>query len=111
MRKAACEVSVTARQLRQRIVGFQRFGVEYVEAGVADVTALERGDQRRLVDQRAAGGIDQDDAGLHLRDAFRRQEAARFVAERQMQRDDVGLLEQGIEIDQRHRASGRGVRL
>ena len=78
------------RHARERVIGLQWLGVEHVKAGMADMAALQRGDQRRLVHQRAARGVDEDDARLHARDARRTEEAARFVGERQMQRHHVG---------------------
>src|SRR5690606_35430686 len=48
----------------QRMVGRQRLGREYVQPGVRDAPALQRLDQRRLVDPRAARRVDQDRARL-----------------------------------------------
>ena len=61
----------------------------------ADPARLERGIKRVLVDQPAARGVEQDDPGLHLADALRRQKAARLVAQCQMQRYDIGGIKQG----------------
>ncbi len=49
---------------RQRMVELERLGMENVEAGVADVTALECLDERGLINQVRARGIDQDHALL-----------------------------------------------
>ena len=42
------------------------------------------------------------DAGLHPRDARLVEEAAGLVVEREIERDDVGLCQQRVELDQRH---------
>ena len=65
--------------------------------------ARQRVDQRRLVHQCAPRGIDQDGARLEAGEAVGVEKAARVVAEREMERDDVGAREQRVEIDQRHR--------
>ncbi len=97
------------RQLRQRMIGLQRLGVEHIESGVADVAAGERGDQRGFVHQRAARGIDQDDARLHAGDAFGGQKAARFVVEREVHRYHIGARQQGVEIGERHAGAARAI--
>jgi hypothetical protein len=74
----------------QWIIGLERLGVEHVEPGMADLPALQRSDQRGFVHQRAARGIDEDDARLHARNALGIEEAAGLVAERQVQRHHIG---------------------
>ena len=87
---------------RERVIRRERLGVEYIEPGVADMAAVERPDERCLVDQGAARGIDQDRARFHPRDAAGVDDAAGAVVEGEMQRDHVGPRQQGVELDQRH---------
>ena len=47
------------------------------------------------------------DAGLHPRDARLVEEAAGLVVEREVERDDVGVLQQVVELDHRDRRAGR----
>ena len=91
---------------RQGMVGLERLGMKNVEAGMADVAALERVDEGRFVDKRAARGVDQDHAGLGAREALRVEETAGLIVERKMQRDHVGARQQLVEIDQRHAGVG-----
>src|SRR5882672_2148848 len=48
-----------------------RLALEHVEAGRCDALFLERRDQRRVVDDPAAGGVDQDRGRLHQRELLR----------------------------------------
>ncbi len=89
-------------ELGQRMIGLQRLAVEDVEAGMADMATLQRLDHRRLIDQRAARGVDQDRAGLHPRDARLVEKAAGLVVEHKIERDDVGLLQKRIKLDHWH---------
>ena len=58
---------------------------------------FERHDQRRLVDQAAARGIDQDRARLHARERRAIDHPRGLVGERHVQRDDVGGRQQFLE--------------
>src|SRR5580692_1568175 len=51
----------------ERMVGLERLGMEHVEAGMADAAAAQTLDQRGLIDQGAARGVDQHNARLHAR--------------------------------------------
>ena len=83
------------------MIGFQRLVVEYIEPGMADVARLQRVDQRLLVGERAARGVDEQRTGLHARDALAAQEAARLVVEHEVERNHVGAGEQRVDVDQR----------
>ena len=63
MRNAACGRQRDVLKLRQRMIGLQRLVVEHVEAGVADVAALERAEQRGFVNQCAAR-VSMDDLSI-----------------------------------------------
>ena len=89
VRKAACDVSVTLDMFCQRMIGLERLGVKHVETGVTDMAAFKRVEQRSLVHQRAARGVDQNHAGFHARDTLLAQEPAGFVIEDQIERHHV----------------------
>ena len=50
---------------QQRVVGRKRFGVGHVERRGPDPAVAQRGRERDLVDDPAAGGVHEDRAGLH----------------------------------------------
>ena len=55
--------------VQQRMIDGQRFGIGDVERRRTDLTGVQRGEQRLLVDEPAPGGVDEDHAGP---DAWRR---------------------------------------
>src|SRR5882762_10869799 len=72
----------------------QRLNVEYVDRRAGDLLVLQYADQSLLFDDRSARRIDQPGRWFHslqLRSAY---QAARTAAQHQMDRQDVGLLEQ-----------------
>src|SRR5258706_15679671 len=72
----------------------QRLNVEYVDRGAGDLLVLQRADQSLLFDDRPARRIDQPGSWLHslqLRSAY---QAAGTAAQHQMDRQDIGPLEQ-----------------
>src|SRR5260221_14204610 len=76
--------------VRQR----QRLNVEYVDRRAGDLLVLQRADQSLLFDDRPARRIDQPCRWLHslqLRGAY---QAARTVTQHQMDRQDIGPLEE-----------------
>ena len=93
--------AVEIRQVKDRVGelgrGFGGFGIVDIEAG-ANPFRFERGAQGGLVDDLAAGGIDEDGVGFHHRDAVGADELLRVGLERDVQGDDVGAAEQGVEI-------------
>ena len=68
-----------------------RLGLEDVERGPCDLPRPDRLLERRLVHETAARGVHDADAVLHLRERLGVDEAAGLVAERKVQRDDVGF--------------------
>src|SRR5215510_4407942 len=76
--------------------------MEDIEPGAPDLAALETLDQRRLVDERAARGVDENGARLQAGDARGIDDAARLVVEREIERNDIGARQQGVEVDERH---------
>ncbi len=93
------------RQAPERMIPRQRLAVVDVERR-RDAAALERCDQRRLVDQRSARGVDQQRARLHAGELRRADDAARALRQHEMQADDVGLRQQLVLRDIGRAAGG-----
>ena len=86
----------------------QRLNVKYVDRRAADLLVLQHTDQGLLLDDRSARCINQQGRGLHslqLRGAY---QAARTAAQHQMDRQDVGPLEQLALLPRRETSSGSG---
>jgi len=67
-----------------------RLSVENVEGGGGHIARLERIQERRFVEQLAAGCVDESDAVAHLREGAGVDRAPRLGGQRQMQRQEVG---------------------
>jgi len=85
------------RQSRERMSRRQRLDGEDVQPSVSDLARIQRVDQRSLVEQRAAGGVDEDGAMPHRCDSLARQKAACLIGERQVERHDVAAGEQRVD--------------
>ena len=94
-------------ELGERMIRLERLGVKDVEPGMAEMPALQRRQQRSFVDERPARGVDEDRAGLHARHALGAEKAPCLLAEREMQRDHVRSLQQGIDVGQCDRSVGK----
>ena len=70
---------------------------EDVQRRTAEPAALQRGEEGLGVEQRAAPGVDDERAVLHLLDASAIEEMVRVRVERRVERDDVALLQQFVE--------------
>ena len=86
----------------------QRLLVVDVEARAGDAALLQRGDQRRLVDQRPAAGVHEERARLHPRELGRADDAARAVRQDEVQGHHVGLRAAASSLSTRVRADRRG---
>jgi len=93
----------------KRVIESQRFGVEHVEAGVADAAAPQPIDERVLIDQRATRRIDEDRARLHARHLSRPEKSVGVVVEREVQRNHVGANKQFVERDQSFAGARRAI--
>ena len=91
---ARCGVSDDVVQLEQR--SRVRLAGEDVERGTGDLPGLERLEQRILVDELAARGVDDADAVPGSLERAPVDGRARLVGQRQMQRDDVRRREDGL---------------
>ncbi|HTU74018.1 MAG TPA: hypothetical protein VMG38_10925 [Trebonia sp.] len=67
---------------QQLVTGVDRLLPGHVQAGAGQVTAAERGEQRVVVDHRAAAHIHQVAARVHRGQRSRPDEAARLVGQR-----------------------------
>jgi hypothetical protein len=85
------------RRAAQRVVGGERLGRVHVERRAAQLPRLERGEQRRVVDDAAAGEVGDDRAGAQARQLAPPDQPARLVGERRVHGDHVRLVEQRLE--------------
>ena len=82
----------------ERIV-FRRFDFEHVEGGPGDMAVVQRRLERVLVDQPAAGAVDDPHARLHPADRGGVDHVAGAVDKRRVQRNEVGAPYQVVEFD------------
>ncbi len=80
----------------------QRLDSENVQPRAGDAAGAERLDQRLLLHDRAARGVDQDRAGLHQRELRRRDEALRLRGEPQVHAHHVARAIELVELDELH---------
>ncbi len=85
---------------QQRIVGRGRLLVEDIERRAGDAALDQGAMQRRFVDDRAARGVDQIGRRLHQAELAGADQMAGLRAQGAADRDEVGGLEQRVEIDQ-----------
>src|SRR6202790_1921813 len=81
-------------QRPERVRRWQRLNVEYVDRRAGDLLVLQRADQSLLFDDRPARRIDQQGRWLHSLQLRGPYQSARTAAQHQMDRQDVGPLEQ-----------------
>ena len=104
----ACERHDHVRQGQNRVVGRGRLLLEHVEPGPGDPAAGERRVEGALVHDRPAGGVDQVSPRLHQPELRRADQVVRLARQRAVDRDEVALAQQRVQVDQRH--PGGGVR-
>lgn len=73
---------------------YRRLVLVDVESGPAEMPRRERRDERGLVDERPARGVEQDRAALHRGECARVERVTRLARERRVKGNDVGLGEQ-----------------
>ena len=86
-------------ELEQRAVGARLRG-EHVEPGRCDAALLQRGVESVLVDDAAARGVDQHQRRLGLGQLLAADQAGGLGSLGQVDRHEVGLGEQGVEVDE-----------
>src|SRR2546426_8595238 len=99
-----CQYTV---QHPEGVIRRQRLSVEYVDRRTGDLLVLQHADQSLLFDDRPARRIDQPGRWLHSPQLRGPYQTARTAAQHQMDRQDVGPLEQLVLGDQ-ERARGFG---
>ena len=72
---------------------------EHVEGGAGHMAGIEGRAQRRLVDEAAAGAVDDAHALLGLGEVLGREDVLRLLGHRHVQRDDVGAAQEIVELD------------
>ena len=83
--------------VEQRVVG-DRLRREDVERGAGHLAGVQRGLQGRVVDELAAGAVDDPHAVAHLGEGLRAEPAARLGRLGQVQGEEVGL---GVDVGRR----------
>src|ERR1700724_1310624 len=78
----------------------KRLNVEYVDRHAGDLLVLQHADQSLLVDDRPARSIDQPGRWPHSLQLRGPYQAARTAAQQQMDRQDIGPLEQLVLVKQ-----------
>ena len=81
-------------QCSKRVIRRQRLNVEYIDRRAGDLLVPQHADQSLLFDDRAARRIDQPGRWLHSLQLRGPYQAACTAAQHQMDRQDVGPLEQ-----------------
>src|ERR1700680_4224271 len=94
-------------QRPERVRRRQRLNVEYVDRRAGDLLVLQRPDQSLFFDDRPARRIDQVGRWLHSLQLRGPYQAARTAAQHQMDRQDIGPLEQ-LVLRNQDCASGFG---
>src|SRR5712671_3092385 len=84
----------------ERVRRRQRLNVEYVDRRAGDSLLLQHADQSLLVDDRPARRVDQPGRCLHSLQLRGSHQAARTAAQHQMDRQDVGPLEELVPGNQ-----------
>ena len=103
------------RQLPQRRVRRQRLDREHIDRRSGDALRPDRLCERRFIHQLAARRVDEHRGAFHEGQAFGVDQMVRLLGVRDVQRDDVGLLQQLLQRQQLDlelgRALGREVRI
>ena len=86
-----------AQRRLERVTLLLRLDREDVESSTGDVPGQDPLAQRLGVDDHAAGSVDEHRAGLHLVELLRAEQPGVAGATVDVQRDDVGLGEQGVQ--------------
>src|SRR5215831_17936931 len=79
------------------MIVWQGLGDEDVKRGARDPAALQAGDKSVLVDERAAGGIDNEQSGFGARQQVGIDQASRLGVSRKVERYQVGARHQLVE--------------
>lgn len=94
--------NITVLRREIRVVRLHRLRVEHVDAGTAQSVFIQRRGERRLFDNAAARGIDQNGGGLHKGKRARVCRALGFLCERTVKGEIVGAGKQRIRVREFH---------
>ena len=83
------------------MIGRERLGLGDIEPGAGEMTALERVEQGLVIDETAAGAVDEERSGRHRRQCGRVDDVVRGRRRRRMQADHVRPAPQRIGVDER----------
>ena len=89
------------RMPEKRVFGC-RLNLEDIQSRRRDLPRIQRRQKRRLVNQPAARAVDDPHALLGLRKVLGRQDIAGLVGQRHMQGDEIGAVEQILQLDFGH---------
>ncbi len=81
-------------QPQQRVAGEDGFALEHVDGREARPAAVERGDERRLLQQLGPRGVDEQRRGLHLQQVVELDQVARGLRQAQVHAQHVGAGEE-----------------
>ncbi len=84
------------RMLHQ-VRGAGRLGGEHIQRSTRDLAGIQGGEQGGFVHDAAAGGADNADAVFHFREGHRADQVAGVNIVGQMERNEVGPLEQFLK--------------
>ena len=79
-----------------------RFGLEHIQCGAANLAADDGFGQRRLVDQTAARAVDDAHTTFALSQRLARQDVARRIRHRRVQRNEIGAGQQLVQFQLLH---------
>jgi len=80
----------------QGVGGEDGFGGDDVAGGARDTARVQGGGEGSFVDERAAGGVDEEGGGFHFFDGIFRNHALGLWSEWAMEGDDIGFFEDFI---------------
>src|SRR4029077_8646300 len=87
------------RQLEQRMIRARRFNGKHVHSRARQASVLERRDERRLINQGGARGVDQISISLHLCNLRGPEQRLGFVSYGRVQGEEIALDK---ELSQRY---------
>ena len=87
------------RRIEQNIAVLRRLGRQHVETGAGDHALAQRVGERGFIDNAATRGVDDAGALLHRRQLFRADHVLGLRRQRQIERHNVGLAQQGRDVD------------
>jgi len=94
------------REIPQRMARGQRLGISHVQGRAADLVRAQRLHQRRGIDQRAPGHVDQPSVLVHYLEFLLSDHPAALGGEREREHDRSGTGQRLAQVRGRHRPDG-----